>query len=59
MLQKWGPGCHFLGHGLDGDIDALESILQEEEEELKQQQQLYNRNAIPKGRTCRSAKDAR
>ena len=39
VLQKWGPGCHFLGHGLDSDIDALESILLEEEEQLKQQQQ--------------------
>lgn len=27
MLQKWGPGCHFLGHGLDSDIDLLEGIL--------------------------------
>ena len=30
ILQKWGPGCHFLGHGLDRDIDELESILQKE-----------------------------
>jgi len=30
VLQKWGPGCHFLGHGLDGDIDSLERILTEE-----------------------------
>ncbi|KAF7970538.1 hypothetical protein HWV62_23699 [Athelia sp. TMB] len=28
VLQKWGPGCHFLGHGLDADIDALEKIIQ-------------------------------
>jgi len=27
VLQKWGPGCHFLGHGRDGDIDSLERIL--------------------------------
>ncbi|KAH7909622.1 pyridoxal phosphate-dependent transferase [Hygrophoropsis aurantiaca] len=27
ILQKWGPGCHFLGHGLDSDIDTLETIL--------------------------------
>ena len=30
VLQKWGPGCHFLGHGLDSDIDSLERILAEE-----------------------------
>lgn len=30
ILQKWGPGCHFLGHGLDSDIDQLEKILEEE-----------------------------
>lgn len=30
MLLKWGPGCHFLGHGLDSDIDALERIIMEE-----------------------------
>ncbi|KAF7796380.1 hypothetical protein EIP86_007557 [Pleurotus ostreatoroseus] len=27
ILQKWGPGCHFLPSGLDADIDALEGIL--------------------------------
>ncbi|KDR80352.1 hypothetical protein GALMADRAFT_117071 [Galerina marginata CBS 339.88] len=30
ILQKWGPGCHFLGFGLDSDIDELEKILDEE-----------------------------
>ncbi len=30
VLQKWGPGCHFFGHGLDNDIDALETLLEEE-----------------------------
>lgn len=30
ILEKWGPGCHFLGHGLDSDIDHLEEILQVE-----------------------------
>ncbi|KAI5122114.1 hypothetical protein M0805_002236 [Coniferiporia weirii] len=29
ILQKWGPGCHFFGHGLDSDIDALETLLNE------------------------------
>ncbi len=27
ILEKWGPGCHFFGHGLDSDIDALETLL--------------------------------
>ncbi|KAI0754158.1 PLP-dependent transferase [Daedaleopsis nitida] len=27
ILEKWGPGCHFLGHGLDEDIEELEAIL--------------------------------
>jgi cystathionine gamma-synthase len=30
ILQKWGPGCHFLGHGLDSDIDVLETIIKQE-----------------------------
>jgi cystathionine gamma-synthase len=30
ILQKWGPGCHFFGNGLDGDIDDLESLLAKE-----------------------------
>lgn len=30
ILEKWGPGCHFLGHGLDKDIDELEVILEKE-----------------------------
>ncbi|KIM91325.1 hypothetical protein PILCRDRAFT_810588 [Piloderma croceum F 1598] len=31
ILQKWGPGCHFFGHGLDTDIDELENILEQEQ----------------------------
>lgn len=27
ILQKWGPGCHFYGNGLDADIDDLEILL--------------------------------
>jgi len=27
VLEKWGPGAHFFGHGSDADIDALESLL--------------------------------
>ncbi|KAF7291592.1 hypothetical protein HMN09_01250300 [Mycena chlorophos] len=27
VLQKWGPGCHFIG---DADIDELERLLEEE-----------------------------
>ncbi|KAG1729260.1 pyridoxal phosphate-dependent transferase [Suillus lakei] len=30
ILQKWGPGCHFLGHGLDSDICTLETIIKQE-----------------------------
>lgn len=30
ILQKWGPGCHFLGHGLDSDIGTLETIIKQE-----------------------------
>lgn len=30
ILQKWGPGCHFYGHGLDPDIDDLEAMLVEQ-----------------------------
>ncbi|EMD35676.1 hypothetical protein CERSUDRAFT_116407 [Gelatoporia subvermispora B] len=30
ILEKWGPGCHFLGYGLDSDIDELEEILRRE-----------------------------
>ncbi|WFD34831.1 cystathionine gamma-synthase [Malassezia cuniculi] len=28
ILQKWGPGCHFFGHGTDKDLDALEEMLE-------------------------------
>ena len=31
VLEKWGPGCHFLGHGLDTSIDELETILEMEQ----------------------------
>ena len=27
VLEKWGPGAHFFGHGSDADIDALERLL--------------------------------
>ncbi|KAI8974865.1 PLP-dependent transferase, partial [Trametes punicea] len=30
ILEKWGPGCHFFGHGLDADIDELEKLLEME-----------------------------
>ncbi len=29
-MQKWGPGYHFYGHGLDKDIDDLEILLAKE-----------------------------
>ena len=30
ILEKWGPGCHFFGHGLDADVDDLEATLERE-----------------------------
>ena len=30
ILEKWGPGAHFFGRGLDSDIDTLENLLAEE-----------------------------
>lgn len=27
ILQKWGPGCDFFGHGLDSDFASLEELL--------------------------------
>ncbi|KAL8280603.1 hypothetical protein RQP46_006926 [Phenoliferia psychrophenolica] len=26
ILEKWGPGCHFLGHGLTSDLPALRAL---------------------------------
>ncbi|TFY77968.1 hypothetical protein EWM64_g6049 [Hericium alpestre] len=31
ILEKWGPGCHFFGHGLDTTIDELEALLEEQQ----------------------------
>ncbi|KAI0050161.1 PLP-dependent transferase [Auriscalpium vulgare] len=31
VLEKWGPGCHFLGHGLDASIDELDALLAREQ----------------------------
>ena len=30
ILQKWGPGCHFLGLGTDAELDELEQLLERE-----------------------------
>ncbi|KAJ7598853.1 pyridoxal phosphate-dependent transferase [Mycena floridula] len=30
ILQKWGPGCHFYGHGMDRDLDDLETLLEQQ-----------------------------
>jgi cystathionine gamma-synthase len=30
VLEKWGPGCYFLGDGLDSSIDELEALLEAE-----------------------------
>ena len=32
ILQKWGPGCHFFGRGLDSDLDDLENLLRKSRE---------------------------
>ncbi|KAK4056833.1 Cystathionine gamma-synthase [Microbotryomycetes sp. JL221] len=29
ILEKWGPGCHFFGHGLTSDLPALRKTLQQ------------------------------
>ncbi|KAH9074308.1 PLP-dependent transferase [Lactarius deliciosus] len=31
VLKEWGPGCYFLGHGLDSSIDELEGMLEAEQ----------------------------
>lgn len=31
ILQKFGPGCHFYGLGVDSDLEALEELLQAQE----------------------------
>ncbi|KAK4047010.1 Cystathionine gamma-synthase [Microbotryomycetes sp. JL201] len=28
ILEKWGPGCHFFGHGLASDLPALRETLE-------------------------------
>ncbi|KAF8645672.1 hypothetical protein AX16_007655 [Volvariella volvacea WC 439] len=33
ILQKWGPGCHFYGYGLDSDLDEFEKLLEKESKE--------------------------
>ena len=33
VLQKWGPGCHFFGHGTDDDLDKLEALLAQQDEQ--------------------------
>lgn len=32
ILEKWGPGCHFFGSGLDDDLDKLDQLLDSERE---------------------------
>ncbi|KAM0787655.1 hypothetical protein ACM66B_003719 [Microbotryomycetes sp. NB124-2] len=29
ILEKWGPGCHFFGHGLSSDLPALRNTLEQ------------------------------
>ncbi|GAA6027299.1 hypothetical protein JCM8097_002571 [Rhodosporidiobolus ruineniae] len=28
ILEKWGPGCHFFGQGLEDDLPALRTVLE-------------------------------
>ena len=30
ILQKWGPGCHFFGRGIDEDFEDLEALLKQQ-----------------------------
>lgn len=32
ILQKFGPGCHFYGLGIDADLDSLEELLISQQE---------------------------
>ncbi|GAC74990.1 cystathionine beta-lyases [Moesziomyces antarcticus T-34] len=32
ILQKFGPGCHFYGLGVDDDLDSLEQLLQTQQQ---------------------------
>lgn len=34
ILEKFGPGCHFFGHGSAKELDELEAMLQSGEEIL-------------------------
>lgn len=34
ILQKWGPGCHFYGHGSAEDLQSLEDLLDNGEQIL-------------------------
>jgi len=27
-LEKWGPGCHFYGHGSEEELDTFEKLLE-------------------------------
>ena len=29
LQKKWGPGCHFFGHGSSSDLDEIENILKD------------------------------
>ncbi|KIY69232.1 PLP-dependent transferase [Cylindrobasidium torrendii FP15055 ss-10] len=33
ILEKWGPGCHFYGTGLDAEIADLEAMLEKQSKE--------------------------
>ncbi|KAJ9474266.1 Cystathionine gamma-synthase [Pseudozyma hubeiensis] len=33
ILQKFGPGCHFYGLGVDSDLDSLEQLLESQSQD--------------------------
>jgi len=55
ILEKWGPGCHFFGTGLDKEIDKLEALLEEESQVSSSPPILALFTEIPSNPLLRSA----
>ncbi len=54
-LEKWGPGCHHFGHGLDDDIDELEKLLERESQQSTGRPVLMLLTEFPSNPLLRSA----
>ena len=54
-LEKWGPGCHHFGHGLDSDIDDLERLLEQESQHSSGRPILMLTTEIPSNPLLRTA----